>query len=141
VAPSAEPVPVVTVRGLPAQLAGDGLYREDTVLTAWGNTATDAVLLALLPVVPAAAAGVSYLRAEQILLLMALACLVGLVEEAFFRGLILQALAPAGLWRAAVLSSAVFGVMHLLNLLYGADLVATLLQTASATALGLGLRR
>jgi hypothetical protein len=28
-------------------LAGDGLYRYDTVLTAWGNTALDAVVLAL----------------------------------------------------------------------------------------------
>lgn len=45
--PSGNSVSVVTPRGLPAQLAGDGLYRYDTVFTAWGNTAVDAVVLAL----------------------------------------------------------------------------------------------
>jgi hypothetical protein len=45
--PSQDSVSVVTLRGLPVQLAGDGLYRYDTVFTAWGNTAVDAVVLAL----------------------------------------------------------------------------------------------
>jgi hypothetical protein len=37
---------VRTARGQSAQLAGDGLYRYDTVFTAAGNTAIDAVVLA-----------------------------------------------------------------------------------------------
>jgi hypothetical protein len=45
--PSQDSVSVVTLRGLPVQLAGDGLYRYDTVFAAWGNTAVDAVVLAL----------------------------------------------------------------------------------------------
>jgi hypothetical protein len=45
--PSGHPVSVVTSRGQAAQLAGDGLYRYDTVFTAAGNTAVDAVVLAL----------------------------------------------------------------------------------------------
>jgi hypothetical protein len=45
--PSQDSVSVLTLRGLPVQLAGDGLYRYDTVFTAWGNTAADAVVLAL----------------------------------------------------------------------------------------------
>jgi hypothetical protein len=45
--PSGPPVSVVTPRGHTAQLAGDGLYRYDTVFTAAGNTAVDAVVLAL----------------------------------------------------------------------------------------------
>ncbi|MGY1616201.1 hypothetical protein ACI797_05595 [Geodermatophilus sp. SYSU D00691] len=44
--PSGDPVPVTTVRGQRAQLAGSGLYRHDTVFTAAGNTAVDAVVLA-----------------------------------------------------------------------------------------------
>jgi membrane protease YdiL (CAAX protease family) len=42
------------------------------------------------------------------------------------------------MWRAAVLSSVIFGAMHLLNLLFGADPTATLLQAVYATALGFG---
>ncbi len=44
--PSGAPVPVTTPRGQVAALAGDGLYRFDTVFTAWNNTAVDAVVLA-----------------------------------------------------------------------------------------------
>jgi hypothetical protein len=53
--PSGHPVSVVTARGQPAQLAGDGLYRYDTVFIAAGNTAVDTVVLALgIPLVVAA---------------------------------------------------------------------------------------
>ena len=45
--PSGDPTTVVTPRGQTVHLAGDGLYRYDTVFTAWGNTAADAVVLAL----------------------------------------------------------------------------------------------
>jgi hypothetical protein len=44
--PSGPPVSVTTSRGQTAQLAGDGLYRYDSVFTAWNNTAVDAVVLA-----------------------------------------------------------------------------------------------
>jgi hypothetical protein len=44
--PSGDPVPVVTPRGQSAQLAGDGLYRYDTVFTAANNAAVDAIVLA-----------------------------------------------------------------------------------------------
>lgn len=95
-------------------------------------------LLPLLPVAVAAIIGISRMRFDEVLFFAILACLIGFVEEVFFRGLILRALASAGLWRGAVVSSIVFGVMHLLNLLFGADLVATLLQTVYATAMGFG---
>ena len=95
-------------------------------------------LLPVLPVAWVAIVSISRMRFEEFVLFLFLACLVGFVEEVFFRGLILQALAPTGLWRAAILSSIVFGAMHLLNLLFGADLIATLLQVAYATAMGFG---
>jgi hypothetical protein len=45
--PSGSPVQFVTPRGQSVQLAGDGLYRFDSVFTAAGNTAVDVVVLAL----------------------------------------------------------------------------------------------
>ncbi|WP_158580010.1 hypothetical protein [Geodermatophilus marinus] len=45
--PTGAPVPVVTPRGQTVPLAGSGLYRYDSVFTAAGNTAVDAVVLAL----------------------------------------------------------------------------------------------
>jgi hypothetical protein len=44
---SGQPVSVMTTRGQSAELAGDGLYRYDTVFAAAGNTAVDAVVLVL----------------------------------------------------------------------------------------------
>ncbi|MGY1695321.1 hypothetical protein ACI780_10435 [Geodermatophilus sp. SYSU D00814] len=44
--PSGDPVAVTTTRGQTAELAGSGLYARDTVFTAAGNTAVDAVVLA-----------------------------------------------------------------------------------------------
>ncbi len=44
--PSGDPVPVMTPRGQTAELAGSGLYAHDTVFTAAGNTAVDAVVVA-----------------------------------------------------------------------------------------------
>jgi membrane protease YdiL (CAAX protease family) len=95
-------------------------------------------LFPVLPAVPAAIIGISAMRPGDIIYFLVLACLIGFVEEVFFRGVMLQALAPTGLWKAAILSAVVFGAMHLLNLLFGADLAATLLQSAYAAALGFG---
>ncbi|TFC86407.1 CPBP family intramembrane metalloprotease [Cryobacterium sp. TmT2-59] len=78
------------------------------------------------------------MRFEEVVFFALLACLVGFVEEVFFRGLILQAFAPSGFWRAAVVSSVVFGATHSLNLLFGADPLATMLQMVYAMALGFG---
>ncbi|WP_146755327.1 CPBP family intramembrane glutamic endopeptidase [Arthrobacter sp. AQ5-05] len=61
-----------------------------------------------LPVAWVAIVNISRMRFEEFVLFLALACIIGFVEEVFFRGLILQALAPMGLWRAAILSSIVF---------------------------------
>jgi len=64
------------------------------------------------------------------------ALLVGFVEETYFRGLILRALLARGPWFAAIISSILFGGLHLLHLIEGQNLVATLSQAAWATALG-----
>jgi len=61
----------------------------------------------------------------------------GFMEEAIFRGLVLRTLLPQGLVRAAILSSLIFAVVHLLNLAGGANLAATLLQVVVAFLMGL----
>ena len=59
------------------------------------------------------------------------------MEEAIFRGLVLRTLLPQGLLRAAVLSSMIFAVVHLLNLAAGANLAGTILQVIVAFLMGL----
>ncbi len=61
----------------------------------------------------------------------------GFMEEAVFRGLVLRTLLPQGLLRAAVLSSMIFAIVHLLNLAAGANLAATILQVIVAFLMGL----
>jgi len=61
----------------------------------------------------------------------------GFMEEAIFRGLVLRTLLPGGLVRAAILSSIIFAVVHLLNLAGGANLAATILQVIVAFLMGL----
>jgi hypothetical protein len=67
-----------------------------------------------------------------------LAALIGFAEEVLFRGLILRAVAPRGLWKAALVSSLLFGLAHSLNVLGGADQLYTLLQIGYSLAIGFG---
>lgn len=81
--------------------------------------------------------GVSYPGIERLLFFLALALLVGFVEETYFRGMILQALLIRGPWQAVIISSLLFGMMHLLNVAAGANLAVTLLQIVYAVAIGM----
>jgi membrane protease YdiL (CAAX protease family) len=44
---------------------------------------------------------------------LALALAVGFVEEVYFRGLMLRPLLARGTWRAVMVSTVLFGAMHL----------------------------
>ena len=93
--------------------------------------------LIAMPAAVAEVAGLGPARAlERLVFWLVLATLVGFVEEVSFRGLILRAFAPRGIWLAAVTSSLLFGLMHFLNLLSGTDLDATLVKVGYATAMG-----
>lgn len=48
-----------------------------------------------------------------------LALLVGFAEEGFFRGVLLRALLPGGIWPSVLLSSLLFTCVHLTNILSG----------------------
>jgi CAAX protease family protein len=94
-------------------------------------------LVPCLPILLNAFAGIGYPGMAPLLFFLALALLVGFVEETYFRGMILSALVPRGAWQAVITSSLLFGLFHLLNLAAGANLEATLLQFGYAVALGL----
>ena len=80
--------------------------------------------------------GIDQISILQFAMFFVVAGLIGFVEEVFFRGLILRAIAPLGLWRAAIISSVIFGVAHSLNILSGANPISTLLQIGYALAIG-----
>jgi uncharacterized protein len=81
--------------------------------------------------------GVSNPGIERLLLFLAIALIVGFVEETYFRGMILRAILIRGPWQAVIVSSLFFGILHLLNGAAGANLAATLLQVVYAVAIGL----
>ena len=62
---------------------------------------------------------------------------VGFAEEILFRSFLMKAIINKSATAAIIISSTVFGIIHIFNLLYGADRVATLAQVVYATALGL----
>ena len=70
---------------------------------------------------------------------------VGLTEELVFRGLIARMLYarfgrnPVGVWLSVLLSSLLFGLVHLSNALSGVDLTSVLIQVVGASALGICL--
>lgn len=76
--------------------------------------------------------------ASHVLLAVALVLLVALGEEAAFRGVFLHALRPRGVWYAVLVSSAMFGLMHLPNLAMGAPPVSVALQVLFAGLGGVG---
>ncbi|HZW02816.1 MAG TPA: type II CAAX endopeptidase family protein, partial [Anaerolineaceae bacterium] len=82
--------------------------------------------------------GFAPLTTGSVLTFLLLALLVGFVEETAFRGLILQALAPGGRWQAVIVSSVLFGLVHLMNGLAGSSTVDLLLQLGYTMAFGFG---
>lgn len=71
--------------------------------------------------------------------LLGLALLVAFVEETIYRGLILNLFLGKGIRTAVLVSSLLFSLTHLLNLMGGQNLTATLLQLAYAFLVGLSL--
>jgi membrane protease YdiL (CAAX protease family) len=62
----------------------------------------------------------------------------GVYEELWFRGLALRAALPLGPGRAAAVTAAVFGVVHLGNVLFGQDVAVTAAQAVGAACFGFG---
>jgi membrane protease YdiL (CAAX protease family) len=90
--------------------------------------------MALLPLID----GIGTTTAATVAVFGILSIVVALAEETFFRGLILQALIPAGVLRAVMLSALLFGLPHLLNSVGGMwDPSFTLVDTVAAFGIGI----
>jgi membrane protease YdiL (CAAX protease family) len=62
----------------------------------------------------------------------------GVFEELWHRGVVLDALRPVGLRRAAFIGGALFGVSHLTNVAFGQPLAISLAQSVGAFCFGVG---
>lgn len=72
---------------------------------------------------------------ESLLYVVSMLC-VGFLEEVIFRGFLFKALAKDNIKTAIIISSVTFGFGHIVNLLNGSDVLATLLQIIYAIAIG-----
>ncbi len=64
---------------------------------------------------------------------------IGFVEEVAYRGLMLQAVAPRGQWRAIVITTVMFSLTHLMNMMSGEDWWQALMQLGYTAAIGFAL--
>lgn len=72
---------------------------------------------------------------QMILISLSMIC-VGFLEELIFRSFLMRALLHKGPIIAIVMSTLIFGLFHALNLIFGAELVPTLLQVVYSMAFG-----
>lgn len=63
----------------------------------------------------------------------------GIYEELWFRGLVLDTLASSSPTKAALLSSGLFGLIHLTNIAFGANPAITAAQVIGAACFGVGM--
>jgi membrane protease YdiL (CAAX protease family) len=101
------------------------------------------IVLYLLPAVIALfslSEGISVTGWPEVALFAIFSLIVAWTEEAFFRGLILQTLLPAGMRIAVILSALLFGLPHLLNAIGGLwDPLFVIANSAAAFGIGITL--
>jgi len=93
-------------------------------------------VLPFLPMIINLIPGVQVTSLLTLLEILATTLMVGFVEEAFFRGLMLNALKAHGFWRAAIITSILFGLTHAMNLLAGKSVTEQAAQIVYALAFG-----
>ncbi len=74
--------------------------------------------------------------ATEIVFFMITMIFVGFLEEIIFRGFLFKMMEKDNVNRAVIVSSATFGIGHIINLLNGAELIPTLIQICYAVAAG-----
>ena len=96
------------------------------------------LLPAILTVVPLLA-GVDPIAVSAPLFLIVGYTLTGLAEEAFARGIVIRILEPSGVIRAVLISSLLFGLLHLGNLVIrGGSPAISVAQAVGAFSFGVG---
>ncbi len=93
-------------------------------------------LVPFLPIIINLIPGVEFVSLGQVSAVFAVTLLVGFVEESFFRGLMLQPLKAHGLWRAAIVTTLLFGLTHMMNLLASESVLDAAQQLFYASAIG-----
>lgn len=93
--------------------------------------------LLILPALSALVSDFQVTSPAQITFFVLFAFAIGFAEEIIVRGIFLRILLPKGRAYAVLMSSVIFGFMHLGNLLVGADLGSTLTQVVYATLIGI----
>lgn len=77
----------------------------------------------------------AFSRPTYVLIDLAVSLLISFTQEGIFRGVMLQAILPRGTWKAVIITALLFGLIHLLGLLFqGAE--ATALQVSYLLATG-----
>lgn len=94
------------------------------------------VLPMLLPAVLNLFPGIAFPGLAETTGFLALALAVGFVEETAFRGLMLRALAPRGVWPAIIVTTVLFSVTHLMNILAGEAGLEAVMQLLYSAAIG-----
>lgn len=62
---------------------------------------------------------------------------IGFMEEIIYRGFLFKALCKYDVGLAIILSSDIFGAIHLIHLFWGQDIIVTLMQVCYASAVGI----
>lgn len=96
------------------------------------------LLPALVTIVPPLLGGLQPAEGVSLPYLLLAYILVGVHEETLYRGVILRVLRPTGRWRAALLSSLLFGLSHLSNVLVRSNPFIVLAQAVGAFCFGVG---
>lgn len=92
--------------------------------------------ITVLPILCAAPLGVLNAPLITDVTAVACACMVGFVEEGFFRGLLVRALLPKGIVLSVILSSVMFACFHLFNLISAVPLPFVAIQLVIALGSG-----
>jgi membrane protease YdiL (CAAX protease family) len=93
--------------------------------------------LFLLPLLVLAGSGVKPAAGDRVIGFVLFTLLVGFAEEGLLRGVVLRALLQTGPSRAVMVSSLIFGLGHLANLLTGASVSVTTVQVVEDVFLGI----
>jgi len=80
--------------------------------------------------------GIAITQMGTLLTFGLLAATSGFVEETVFRGLMLRAFLPRGEWKAVLITAAIFGFTHFMNIFAGYDPLYAVIQVAYALAIG-----
>jgi membrane protease YdiL (CAAX protease family) len=93
--------------------------------------------LFLLPLIVLAASGIKPAAGDRVIEFVLFTVMVGFAEEGLLRGVVLRALLPTGPGRAVLVSSLIFGLGHLANIVTGASVSMTAVQVVENVFLGI----